>query len=393
MSSGKIPRERQAGSGGEPSIDGPIVDDASVVERSADLLGEQGTGSAGGGQHGTLGEAASRRVSAAAAAARSGPAEATRTGSPARADTAAVAAASAAAAAAVAAVSAAIAAANATTPKRAAAARPASPIRTKQVAAAAAAAGEVARQPEPKSIVAAEAFPPVQSLPAPQSLPVAALAFVPAIVVPATAVPETLLPSFPGIIRAGSSDDVPEFHPPLEPLFSNEGIVRRSEANHQGIVPRVAGVFAGVAATMATAGAALGQGIGSHLSAERPATASKPEDFGGASVVDVPTPGSETTTAGSNLGRAGSSRPVGRLAAVVRPSAQVSLRPSAPWSRLLQSSPGSSSGRSTRSVAAARPPNSSRSRPAATAAFAGAREPRSCGCSSAASSLSSTVMS
>jgi hypothetical protein len=66
----------------------------------------------------------------------------------------------------------------------------------------------------------------------------------------------------PGIIRAGSSPAVPEYHPPVEPLFSNEGIVRRSQENRRGAAERIAGAVAGVAAALAAAGTALGRALG-----------------------------------------------------------------------------------------------------------------------------------
>ncbi|MGD0019272.1 MAG: hypothetical protein ABSD62_08450 [Candidatus Limnocylindrales bacterium] len=285
-----------------------------VSEQPVEASAEQAIGSAPVSQHATSSNAASRRVSAAAAAAGvaasgSSSTEGARAASPARTDTA-VAAASAAAAAAVAAVSAAIAATAATNgtsadvakgapaPKRGARAR------TRQVAAAAAAAGAAAAAaPVAHAEAHAVEVAPVEEAPvelAAQSLPAA---------------PETLLPSHSYITRAGSSDEVPEFHPPVEPLFSNEGIVRQSVANHRSIFQRIAAVPAGVAAALAAAGTALGHTVGSRLPAGKSAAGSPPEGLGGASVVDAPTPGPEAAPSGGVLASADSA--VASAAAVV----------------------------------------------------------------------------
>ena len=372
MSSGKTPRARQSGPAGEPGS-GTAGDGAPVSEQPAEVSAEQSV-SAAQSRHANSGAATPRRVTAAAAAAgaaASGAAstESSRASSATHVESdAAVAAASAAAAAAVAAVSAAIAATAATESATAAThARPVPPARKKQVAAAAAAAGAEAaaapiahveaadaaklgpNKPGPKQAVAAAAAaaaPIAPAAPAIAPAPVIAAApepvFSPAPAVAAPAAPKTLQPSRPGFVGgkhpelpvhpgitrfedleppsrpgaapAGSTDAVPGFQPPAEPLFSNEGIVRESSARYRSNFQRVVGVLAAVVAALAGAGAALAHGVGSHLPT---AGAVAPESLDGASVVDVPRPAPEAAPAVGAPGGLGRPAPAGGFASLL----------------------------------------------------------------------------
>jgi len=299
MTSGKTPRVRQSGPAGEPATD--VTDgNESVAEQSAEGSVEEVVGSARETRRATTGSAASRRVSAAAAAAGAAAGSAsteTRRAAPtARADNA-VAAASAAAAAAVAAVSAAIAATNSTNaaedatgspaaapsamkapaPKAGVAARSLSTARTKRAAAAAGAAvaaAEITAPPPPAAAADIAASIATAEI-APNSLTAKAAA------APEPAAPETMAPSVHGILRArpvdpshspaitraGSSEAAPEYEQTIEPLFSNEGIVRHSGENYKNVFQRIFGVFAGVVAALIGAGTALGHTVASHLPA------------------------------------------------------------------------------------------------------------------------------
>ena len=363
MSSGKIPRERKTGSGAEPT-DGLSQGSPLLAEHPAEVSAERAADRAGQAQHPGLGRAATLRVSAAAAAAGaaaadSGAADTSRTAAVSRAGAgAASAAASAAAEAAVAAVSAAIAAAASNDPAEPASAAAAAnkrsdsvqkpPVsRTKQAAAAAGAAGAAGVAQADARVVAVEevalAVPAAAAETAPRSEPKVAIAA--AASAPAAA--ETLqpshagiirprpsdLPEFPGIIRAAPSEEAPGVHPAVEPLFSNEGIVRRAEENHHGLFKTVVGVVAGIVAAFLAAGTALGHSVVAHLPGGRSAANSTPgstaagssagstaDGFGGASIVDVPTPGSEASPPPGTL-----DRPVGRTASVAS-AAKAGLR-------------------------------------------------------------------
>ena len=305
MTSGKTPRERQSGPASEPATD--VTDGkGSVAEQSAEGSVGQVVGSAPETRRVRTGNAGSRRVSAAAAAAGAAAGSAStdtaRAATSARTDNA-VAAASAAAAAAVAAVSAAIAATNAPNaaedatgsdapapsarkaraPKAGVAARSLSTARTKRAAAAAGAAVAAAEIAAPVAhnfeIATPLAPADIASITAAEDAPDSLAAL--AAAAPEPAAPETIAPSFHGILRvkpadpshspaitrAGSSEAVPEYEQTVEPLFSNEGIVRRSGENYKNSFQRIFGVFAGVVAALIGAGTALGHTVASHLPA------------------------------------------------------------------------------------------------------------------------------
>jgi hypothetical protein len=384
VTSAKTPRQRRDRSSGESNSgaanSGVPNDDALVPAHPVDTFAEVQDAAPDNlqMQRATAGNAASRQVSAAAAAAGAAAsvsgAEALKAASPARSANASVAAASAAAEAAIAAVSAAIAATNATVaapsdqkvggPNRAAA-RPAPVTRKRQVAAAAAAAAkvegaelqpvyvdparaelaaaepaEVAPELVSEPIAAAEALQDAELLPVIQTLtwptpPALALRpsrsgvgrprrsaghREPAPIADTAALADSEPPSHSGITRAGSSAEVPEYQAVTEPLFSNEGIVRRSEASHHGIGRRILGVPVGVAVALAAAGSALGHSVGAHLpgrSATTPESLPASSTFDGASMVGVPTPGPEVVPPSGALHRVAGTSAVTTLAAVL----------------------------------------------------------------------------
>jgi hypothetical protein len=93
----------------------------------------------------------------------------------------------------------------------------------------------------------------------------------------------TPLPDVPGITRApvqpAVSEPVGQIPPPL---FSNEGIVRKSSA-HQGLKARIVGPLAGLGAALLSAGSALGHSVGGRASSTTPGT-------GAAQGTPVPSP-------------------------------------------------------------------------------------------------------
>ena len=382
MKSGKTPRDRQPGPAAE-SGSNATSDGAAVSDQPGESSVEP-AGSADESRHLNSSGDSHRRVTAAgtaagAAASGSATSKSARATSSARVESdAAVAAASAAAAAAVAAVSAAIAATAATRATDAATttARPAPAARKRQVAAAGAAAPKpapgsapkpelklaaaevaavVAPTVEPKAahafpVFAAPSFPatraghvPAAFSPAPAPVPAPA----PLAVAPAAA--ETLQPSCPGFVGgkhpdlpihagltrfedieppiqpgitpAGSSEVAPEIHLVSEPLFSNEGIVRRSSANYRNIFQRVIAIVGAIVAALAAAGTALGHSVVAHLPTGRSAVTAAPENLGGASVVDLPPSGPKAGSSGVASGRLG-----GSSAAAGLTSALVALR-------------------------------------------------------------------
>jgi hypothetical protein len=327
MTSGKTPGGRQSGPAGE-SGSGAASDGAPVSEQPGETSAER-TGIAGESRRTNSGATTQRRVTAAAAAAgaaasESAATESSRTSSPAGAESnAAVAAASAAAApAAVAAATAAIAATAATesTATATSSAKPAPPARRKQVAAAAAAAAAAA---VPAPVAAAGPAAPAAPPAAPKTLQPGRPGFVggkhpelpvhPGI----TRFEDLEPPSQPGIAGAGSSEAVPGFQQPTEPLFSNEGIVRESSANYRSLFQRVVGIPAAVIAALAAASTALGHGVGSHLPSGRSAATSAPANLDGASVVDVSPPAPEVAPSAGATDRVGGPAAAGGFASVL----------------------------------------------------------------------------
>ncbi len=190
----------------------------------------------------------------------------------------------------------------------------------------------------------APVFPAVPAGAAATPVPAAAVA-APAIpVAPAPAAPETLqpshpgfaggkhpeLPSHPGLTRfedleppshpdgtlAGPSEAAPEARQPTAPLFSNEGIVRQSSASYRSLFQRVAGILVGVIAALAAAGVALAHSAGAHLPLGRSAAVAAPDDLGGASVVDLPTPAPEVAPSEAAPNGVGGSSAAGGLTSV-----------------------------------------------------------------------------
>ena len=80
-------------------------------------------------------------------------------------------------------------------------------------------------------------------------------------------------PDVPGITRARHEEgEIPAVRPKLEPLFSNEGMVRLAEAQEKS---RVLGPAAGVIGALVVSGTALGRGLGSHLPGTKNAAPSR----------------------------------------------------------------------------------------------------------------------
>jgi len=138
------------------------------------------------------------------------------------------------------------------------------------------------------------------------------------------------VPTLPGMIRAVPVKPVPvratPAHQATEPLFSNEGVVRESGANHQNLFRRLIAVILGVAAALAAAGTAFGHGLASHLRPGKPAAASEPAGLVGAAVVDLPAPGPTAAPSGAALKKVGGpSRAAGLAAPLLALRARLAL--------------------------------------------------------------------
>jgi hypothetical protein len=315
MASGQTPRGRRPNRSEEPNSVSPTDQPASANDATDDApkAHVRRTSKSTSGSSGALGDVATRRVAAAAAAAAAAASEPAHPGaptvveartparSPALEADAAVAAASAAAAAAVAAVSAAIAATAASNSTRTShqstdqpAAAPdavefrpaplpvvpptadspyikraaalagaemaaASPMAPDAVAPATQAGSPSLGNQAPAFNATSRRFLP-KTTPSPDS-PYIKRAAQPA---PAPAGVDTAAP-LPEIAAATSPTAVPS----IEPLFSNEGVVRRSVANPPNLPMRFLGAITGFLAAILAAGTAFGHSAGPRLAASK----------------------------------------------------------------------------------------------------------------------------
>jgi cell division septation protein DedD len=113
-------------------------------------------------------------------------------------------------------------------------------------------------------------------------------------------------PNVPGITRAPIveelpvEEDVPVVAPVVAPLFSNEGIARKKEAELGSWKVRLAAIAAGVLAAMLAAGSALADHAKPLLSSARAGLATLPARFGGARGTLAGTTATGGTTAAAN---------------------------------------------------------------------------------------------